>query len=1011
MIPPTRFRLFLALLAFLLATGSMARSAETRRLEVLFFGDDAYHHPLERYRIFKEVTGTRGINLTYEKRMEALNDGNLARFDVILVYANHQEITASQLDALETFVENGGGFVPVHCGSACFKNNDRYVDLVGGQIEGHGEGVFSARVVEPEHPALQGYEPFETWDETYRHHRLNDDITVLQRHGDEPWTWVREQGDGRVFYTAHGHDERCWRQDGFHELLTRGIRWAAGDDVPHPDLPELVYEQPLIPEPYQASREIPKAQEPLSPEESLKLAQVPPGFEISVFASEPDIINPIAIAWDHRGRLWVIESLDYPNNLRTGKTGNDRLTICEDTDGDGRADTFTVFADNLSLATSLVHADGGVIVVDGPEIVFLKDNDGDDRVDERTVLFSGIKTHDTHAGVSNLKYGFDGWIYATIGYAGFEGRVAGETVRFDTGVFRFRPDGTALEFLEKTTNNTWGLGFTETFDVVGSTANRHPSWQVVGDGGDTRRADTGTLVYPTTRDVQQSDGWDPPVIELGNGRTSARARHFTAAAGHAVYTAARFPESDRNRAVFVCEATGHLVATGRLRNENADLFTEFEGENLYASADAWSAPVAAEVGPDGAVWIADWYNIIVQHWRPGMPFEHIEVNRGPGAAYITPLREKPLGRIYRVRPRNSAEPQTPRLDPAHPETLIAALDHDNLFWRLHAQRLLVEQSLTDAVLRPLRTLALSDSGHGGYHALRVLHQNGSADTRLLATALRDENPGRRRLALELWPTTALPDFDVLAEKDPFVQRAWLLLAAKVPPDEALGRKLRDWHRDARHLRKGEILDRCFALAAANHATGFLLASLETLPAPEVLDGRIYPSAIRAFAAHPSARVLQALRTQDSFLARHLRGVDAAQPPKKRHDVPLARLARGEALYSRSCVACHQADGRGVAGAFPPLDGSQRVTDNWASVVRIITGGLTGPVATSNGTINSVMPPVPGLSDSEIADLLTYIRHSWDNDATPVSAEEISVILEETPKRTTLWTVEELDEHP
>ena len=293
-------------LIFLGSSALFAQVAGTqtkpRRAEVLFFGNDNHHQPLERYRFFKEVSGNRGINLTYEKRMDALTPDNLAKYDVLLVYANHQQITADQLAAVTGFVEKGGGFMPVHCGSACFKKTDGYVDLVGGQIEGHGEGTFTARVVVPGHPAMKGYQPFETWDEIYRHHRLATDITVLQRHGEEPWTWVRQQGKGRVFYTAHGHDERCWSQDSFQELLGRGIRWGAGENVTLPELPELAYEVPMLPDRYQTSLPVPKIQQPLSPQESMKRAQGPVGFELSLFAAEPDIERPIAITWDHRGR-------------------------------------------------------------------------------------------------------------------------------------------------------------------------------------------------------------------------------------------------------------------------------------------------------------------------------------------------------------------------------------------------------------------------------------------------------------------------------------------------------------------------------------------------------------------------------------------------------------------------------------------------------------------------------------------------------------------------------------
>ena len=981
-----------------------------RRVEVLFFGDDGYHQPLERYRIFKEVSGNRGINLTYEKRMSALTPENLAKYDVLLVYANHQEITPDQLDTVRGFVEKGGGFMPVHCGSACFKKTDGYVDLVGGQIEGHGDGIFSARVVEPGHPAMKGYQPFETWDETYRHHRLAKDITILQRHGEEPWTWVRTQGKGRVFYTAHGHDERCWMQEGFHDLLERGIRWAAGENVSIIDLPPLEYKVPMLPSQYRTELPVPKVQEPLSPEDSMKRAQVPVGCELSLFAAEPEIEHPIAITWDHLDRLWVVETLDYPNGMTTGERGNDRLKICEDTDGDGRADKFTVFADGLALATSAVHANGGVIVASGGKMLFLKDTNGDDKTDERKVLFEGFKMHDTHAGVSNLRYGFDGWIYGTVGYAGFEGMVGGKPAKFDTGVFRFLPDGSRIEFIGKTSNNTWGLGFTEQFEILGSTANRQPSWQVVGDGGNVRRADRGTRIFPTTLDVQGSDGWDPPVELLGAGKIRAKARHYTAAAGHAVYTADRFPEDWRNKVAFVCEPTGHLVSMTRLRTEDADFIAAFEGENLYANSDAWSAPVAAETGPDGAVWIADWYNIIVQHNRPGAPFEQTKVERGAGAAYITPLREKPMGRIYRVFPKGSREPRQVALDPEKPETLLAGLDDPSLVRRFHAQRLIMEQGNRDLIPQ----LADAAGGEHGIHALYALSSLGhfepdSADgVALLKKVLGSDDASRRRSGLALWPAEVPCIYEPFQETDPFALREWLLLTARMPADEALGRKLRDWHRTRQQLRRGEVLDRCFAAAAARHSTGFLLASLERAPDPSVLKERVYPAAIKAFGENRSPRVLAALEKDDSPLGRALKDAMKDRQVMKRHHPPAEQLARGEAVYARTCAACHQSNGSGVDGAFPPLDGNARVAGEPEVLVKIVLHGLAGPVEVPGKlAVNSLMPPVAGLSDAEIAEVLSFVRHAWSNDAAAVSAEEVAKVRAATKDRQAAWTAAEL----
>src|SRR5262249_41191942 len=151
-------------------------------------------------------------------------------------------------------------------------------------------------------------------------------------------------------------------------------------------------------------------------------------------------------------------TVDYPNNLQPPGRGHDRIRVLEDTDGDGKADKFTVFADGLSIPTSMVFAGGGLIVHQIPETVLLKDIDGHDRADSRTVLFTGWGTGDTHAGPSNLRYGFDNWVYGIVGYSGFRGTVGGEALRFSQGFYRFRPDGSKLEFLRSTSNNSWGTG-------------------------------------------------------------------------------------------------------------------------------------------------------------------------------------------------------------------------------------------------------------------------------------------------------------------------------------------------------------------------------------------------------------------------------------------------------------------------------------------------------------------------------------------------------------------------
>ena len=167
-----------------------------------------------------------------------------------------------------------------------------------------------------------------------------------------------------------------------------------------------------------------KMQKPLSATESMKHIVHPDDFELKLFATDEQIGGkPICMNWDERGRLWVAVTLDYPNERKPQGQGRDRIIILEDTDGDGRADKVTVFADKLSIPTSMVFADGGVIVHQAPHTLFLKSSKGDDKADIRNVLFTGWGTRDTHAGPSNLRYGLDNWYYGIVGYSGFSGTV------------------------------------------------------------------------------------------------------------------------------------------------------------------------------------------------------------------------------------------------------------------------------------------------------------------------------------------------------------------------------------------------------------------------------------------------------------------------------------------------------------------------------------------------------------------------------------------------------------
>ena len=461
-------------------------------LRVLFLGDNGHHQPRTRYNELAPVLAGRGIELVYTDRVDDLVDLSKDKYPALVVYANIDNITPEQAKGLLSYVKSGGGFAPLHCASFCFRNNDEVVALMGAQFTRHGTGVFRTITADANHPIMQGLRDIESWDETYVHSKHNEkDRTVLQYRvddeGREPWTWVKPYGQGRVFYTAWGHDDRTWSNAGFAELVERGIRWVAGQKLepagsfytPEPVEKVEMTSLPAGKAPFSyvdVGREIPnytpskqwgvqgerrsEMQEPLAPQESMKRFVVPKGFHLELFVSEPELEGkPIAMAWDERGRLWVAETYDYPNELQPEGQGRDRIRICEDTNGDGKADKFTVFAEKLSIPSSIAFAHGHVLVQDGTKTLKLTDSNRDDVSDKREVMFDGWALGDTHGGVSNFQYGLDNWIWGMQGYNNSAPTINGEPQEsFRMGFFRFKPDGSKVEFVRSTNNNTWGLG-------------------------------------------------------------------------------------------------------------------------------------------------------------------------------------------------------------------------------------------------------------------------------------------------------------------------------------------------------------------------------------------------------------------------------------------------------------------------------------------------------------------------------------------------------------------------
>jgi putative membrane-bound dehydrogenase-like protein len=567
---------------------------------------------------------------------------------------------------------------------------------------------------------------------------------------------------------------------------------------------------------YERRAEAVKYQSPLSPKDSMRYTQVPADFDLQLFVAEPEIVKPICMAWDERGRAWVVEARDYPHGLLPeGEPGHDSLKICEDTDGDGKADKFTIFADKLNLATSLVFVNGGIVVSEARHMLFLKDTNGDDKADVRQAILPGWGVGDTHAQQSNLGRGFDNWLYGSVGYSNFRGKVGGKDLQFGQGIFRFKADGSALEFLHQYNNNTWGFGLNEHGDVFGSTANGNPSFYGylpahilnptqsgsgrrggaggAGGGGGFRpgyRLDDkpGDAVAPSAnvRRLPSAKSLAPGMRmhpNTPNVRMVDNFGGYTAAAGHAFIVSDALPPRLQGKAL-VTEPTAKLIGIMDIQRDGAG-YKALDGGNLLASTDEWMSPIFADVGPDGAIWVIDFYSFIIQHNpTPSLQSAGVQATTGRGGAYQTEnnLRDQTHGRIYRVVWKDGPRSSIKSLAKAKSPEVVAALDSGNQFWSLTAQRLIVDNKLTDAAPALKKRVRSGAAGKGAIHALWSLEGIGALDKDTHQAALLSKDPAVRRNAIRALPANetgrqlffsspVIQDPDLLTRQVAFVKLA------------------------------------------------------------------------------------------------------------------------------------------------------------------------------------------------------------------------------------------------
>lgn len=343
---------------------------------------------------------------------------------------------------------------------------------------------------------------------------------------------------------------------------------------------------------------------------------LPPGFKIELFASEPQIAKPLNMAWDARGRLWVTSSREYPYPAAEGTAARDTLQILEDTDGDGRADKSTTFADNLNIPIGVLPVPQGAICFSIPHLWLLRDTDGDDRADERIRLLGPFDTtRDTHGMVNSLTRGDDGWIYACHGFNNQSDVTAadGSRVQLTSGnTFRFRDDGSRVEQVTHGQVNPFGM-----------TRDEWGNWYAADCHSKPLTALLPGACYPSFARPHDGLGFGPSMMDHLHGST--------AICGLEYYQAEAFPPAYR-RLFYSGNVMTSRINCNVLQWQGSTAKAA-ELADFLTSDDPWFRPVDIRLGPDGALYVADFYNRIIGHYE--VPLDH-------------PGRDRDSGRIWKI---------------------------------------------------------------------------------------------------------------------------------------------------------------------------------------------------------------------------------------------------------------------------------------------------------------------------------------------------------------------------
>jgi len=519
--------------------------------------------------------------------------------------------------------------------------------------------------------------------------------------------------------------------------FARSTMWIQNEDTAH--LPDKVdrrtFKQLL-------SGYQPRA---MSPEESLRAMRVRPGFKVEMIASEPLIRSPVAFEWSADGRLWVVEMSDYPNGIDGQGKGSGRVQVLEDADGDGRYEKAATFLEGLSFPNGIYPWRKGVVISAAPEIFYAEDTNGDGRADVREVLFTGFAPGNQQHRVNGFDYGLDGWLYGANGDSGGSVRAVGVAsaappLNIRNRDFRIDPDRRRIEAIEGQTQ------FGRHRDDFGNWfGNNNPTWLWHYFFPDRYLARNPLLPIKTTKKLLAN--YDDSTRCFPISKMQSRfndpfaANHVTSGCGATPYRDEWFGQEFAT-SVFISEPVHNLVHREVLV-PNGVSFDSRRGEStteFLASSDNWFRPTGLKTGPDGALYVADMYRLVIEHpeWIPAEMQARLDLRAGAD-----------LGRIYRVRPEGASLRRVPNLAAMSANELADALNSPNGWQRDTAQRLLIERGEKSVVAKIEHHAKDANDAKVRVQALWTLAGFDALAPDVLSAALRDRDAAVREQAIKI----------------------------------------------------------------------------------------------------------------------------------------------------------------------------------------------------------------------------------------------------------------------